>query len=89
LVKSAAIYLQAWLHHKTRSNQDALAIAEYANKHFTRGSLRPDDALSRAHERCMAAEMHAGFEHLPRQMPMNRRATGRSVTVNNSLKGDI
>lgn len=50
---------------------ESLAIAEWAAE--TAPSLWPRDGLARALARSVAAEMHAGFAALRRDMPMNIR----------------
>ncbi len=63
------------LKHGERVVWDSLAIVEYL------AEIRPDAALwpaaqsARGHARSIAAEMHAGFQALRAQMPMNLRKT--------------
>lgn len=52
---------------------DSLAIAEYLAERHPESGHWPEDAAARAHARCLAAEMHAGFGALRREMPMNLR----------------
>lgn len=66
---------------------DSLAIAEYIAERTT--GLWPGDAKARAHARAISAEMHSGFMALRANMPMNARATGRSVPVTNDIQQDI
>ncbi|MFN2167216.1 MAG: glutathione S-transferase family protein [Anaerolineae bacterium] len=68
---------------------DSLAIGEYVNEVFADGGLWPADRSARALGRSMAAEMHSGFEHLRGRMPMNIRATGRTVPLTEPLRLDI
>ncbi len=68
---------------------DSLAICEYLAEQFPASELWPVDAGERARARSVAAEMHAGFAALRSQMPMNCRASGRQVPVDNSLRQDI
>jgi glutathione S-transferase len=77
------------LHHDGLVVWDSLAIAEYANETFAGGALWPADAAARAQARAASAEMHAGFPALRAQMPMNCRATGRSVPATAELRVDI
>jgi glutathione S-transferase len=50
---------------------ESLAILEYLAEKFPAASLWPRDAAARGHARAIAAEMHAGFVPLRRQLPMN------------------
>jgi glutathione S-transferase len=49
---------------------DSLAICEYVNERWLDGRGWPADPDIRAHARAAAAEMHAGFAALRRQLPM-------------------
>lgn len=62
------------LHDGETTVWDSLAIAEYVAEHFPEATLWPEDAVARARARAITAEMHAGFEHLRRELPMNCRA---------------
>jgi len=77
------------LHHDGSLVWDSLSICEYVNEAFTAGRLWPDDLLQRAEARSISAEMHAGFELLRERMPMNCRARGRKVAVDNALAAEI
>ncbi len=48
-----------------------MAILEYLAEKFPAAALWPGDSAARAHARAIAAEMHAGFTPLRRQLPMN------------------
>ena len=50
---------------------ESLAILEYLSEKFPATGLWPCDAAARGHARAIAAEMHAGFQPLRRQLPMN------------------
>src|SRR5262249_39101368 len=50
---------------------ESLAILEYLAEKFPAAGLWPRNAAARGHARAFAAEMHAGFQPLRRQMPMN------------------
>ena len=52
---------------------ESLAILEYLAEKFPEASLWPRDAQARAHARAISAEMHAGFQALRRELPMNMR----------------
>jgi len=61
------------LHHGERVIWDSLAIVEYLAEQRPGAGLWPAEPGARAHARSIAAEMHAGFAPLRRQMPMNLR----------------
>jgi glutathione S-transferase len=50
---------------------ESLAILEYLAEHFPQAGLWPHEASARAHARAIAAEMHAGFQPLRKNCPMN------------------
>ena len=50
---------------------ESLAILEYLAEKFPAAGLWPREPAARAHARAVAAEMHAGFQALRRQLPMN------------------
>jgi glutathione S-transferase len=50
---------------------ESLAILEYLAEKFPAAGLWPAQAGARAHARAVASEMHAGFQPLRRQLPMN------------------
>ena len=50
---------------------ETLAILEYLAEKFPAAHLWPTDASARSHARVVAAEMHAGFQALRRNCPMN------------------
>ena len=52
---------------------ESLAILEYLAEKFPAATLWPVDLMARAHARAVAAEMHAGFQALRRDLPMNVR----------------
>ena len=53
---------------------DSLAITEYLAERFPAAGLWPAEPGARAHARAVAAEMHASFQALRQNMPMNVRA---------------
>ncbi len=61
---------------------DSLAICEWLAEERPQAQLWPADRGQRALARCAAAEMHAGFGALRRDLPMNirRRAPPRSLS---------
>ncbi|MEQ9608183.1 MAG: glutathione S-transferase family protein [Kiloniellaceae bacterium] len=50
---------------------DSLAIAEYLAETYPAQGLWPSDPAARRLARCVAAEMHAGFQALRRALPMD------------------
>jgi len=68
---------------------DSLAICEYINERFAGGLLWPEDSVSRALGRSMAAEMHSGFTELRKKLPMNCRAHNRVVEMDSALQADL
>ena len=50
---------------------ESLAILEYLAEKFSDAKLWPDDAPARGHARIVATEMHAGFQALRKNCPMN------------------
>lgn len=52
---------------------DSLAICEYLHERYPDKALWPRDTKQRAHARSISAEMHAGFNALRNNMPMNCR----------------
>jgi glutathione S-transferase len=61
--------LVPYIEHDGAKIWESLAIAEYCAE--LAPALWPAERLARAHARCIAAEMHAGFTPLRRAMPMN------------------
>ncbi len=52
---------------------ESLAILEYLAEKFPAAALWPREPQARAHARAIASEMHAGFQALRRDLPMNIR----------------
>lgn len=50
---------------------ESLAVLEYLAEKFPHAKLWPADTQARAHARAIAAEMHAGFQALRSECPMN------------------
>ena len=68
---------------------DSLAICEYANERFAKGTLWPADTYSRGLGRSMVSEMHGGLTELRNKLPMNCRASERIVELAPALQADI
>ncbi|MEM6669035.1 MAG: glutathione S-transferase family protein [Pseudomonadota bacterium] len=61
---------------------DSLAIVEFLAERHPKAGHWPEDAAARAAARCLAADMHSGYQALRSNMPMNlkRDYPGRGVT---------
>jgi glutathione S-transferase len=60
---------------------ESLAILDYLSERFPTANLWPQPQAARGHAQSIAAEMHAGFSALRRQLPMNvcRRVIPRAL----------
>lgn len=68
---------------------ESLAVAEeLASRHPEAGHW-PADPRARAVARSLAAEMHAGFQALRGQCPMNLRVSYRETPVDEALRADL
>jgi glutathione S-transferase len=67
---------------------DSLAIAEFLHERRPEAGLWPRDPAARARARSVCAEMHAGFDALRTQMPMDMRGR-HSVPSTPELAADI
>lgn len=52
---------------------ESLAICEYLAERFPKANLWPSDSKARAYARSISNEMHAGFQALRKNLPMNIR----------------
>jgi glutathione S-transferase len=69
---------------------ESLAICEYLAETMPQAGLWPDDPAVRALARAMAAEMHAGFAPLRRELPMNiRRRCPAAVPLSPKVERDV
>lgn len=68
---------------------DSLAICEYLAETFPSSGWFPEAKAARATARSICAEMHAGFQSLRNQMPMNCRAYWPSHPITSEVQGDI
>ena len=66
---------------------ESLAILEYLAEKFP--GLWPAQEIARAHARAIAAEMHAGFLPLRRQLPMNIRRPVKERTLDDAAASDV
>lgn len=67
---------------------DTLAIIEYLAE-LHPGRVWPQPAIERARARSLAAEMHAGFDDLRRELPMDVRARKPGRTMSEGAARDI
>jgi glutathione S-transferase len=68
---------------------ESLAILEYLAEKFPEAGLWPRDARARAHARAICSEMHAGFQPLRRQFPMNMRRPVKAHELNADAASDV
>ncbi|KAB7623669.1 glutathione S-transferase family protein [Alkalilimnicola sp. S0819] len=68
---------------------DSLAICEYLAERFPEKQLWPEDKGERAAARALAAEMHAGFPALRRELPMNCRLHMGHYPISEDVEADI
>lgn len=68
---------------------DSLAVVEYLAERYPSARLWPAAAEARATARAASAEMHAGFQALRSQHPMNVRAAKPSHIRSAELEADI
>ena len=68
---------------------DSLAIAEYVADLFPQARLWPEDPNARAVARGVSAEMHAGFQALRQNMPMNLRGAFPGKGLSPSVQEDV
>ncbi len=67
---------------------DSLAICEYVSEAYLQGKGWPTDTKARAQARAICAEMHAGFNALRGEMPMNCRMS-KPLNISDAAKADI
>jgi glutathione S-transferase len=68
---------------------ESLAIAEELASRHPEAGLWPEDPRARAVARSLAAEMHAGFQFLRSQCPMNLRVSYEEWPLTPGLGGDL
>jgi glutathione S-transferase len=68
---------------------DSLAICEYVAERHPEAQLWPSDALARARARSLAAQMHSGFGHLRKALPMNIEAHLPGIAIPAEALQDI
>lgn len=67
---------------------ESLAILEYLAEKFPDAGLWPAQEHARAHARAVAAEMHAGFLPLRRDLPMNVRRPVKPRPLDDGARAD-
>jgi len=73
----------------TETIWDSLAILETLADRLPQAHLWPEDPEARGHGRAIAAEMHAGFTALRRDMPMDCIHHRPGDGMNDAVAGDI
>lgn len=68
---------------------DSLAICEYVGEVLAGEPAWPEAVEARAMARSVACEMHAGFDALRRELPMNCRALDRRVSLSDDAHADV
>jgi glutathione S-transferase len=68
---------------------DSLAIVEYLAERYPNAGLWPTDPAARAAARCISAEMHAGFQALRNDMPMDLVSRFPMPDVSETLANNI
>lgn len=77
------------LKHKGTVVWESLAISEFLAESYPAARLWPADARARAFARAVSAEMHAGFEALRNNMPMDMRADRSGQGMAEGVAADI
>ena len=68
---------------------ESIAICEYIAERLPKAHLWPEDAAARALARSVSAEMHAGFQALRQNMPMNIRFKSQSKNIPAAVEDDV
>jgi len=77
------------LRHAEHVIWDSLSIAEFLHETYPEKNLWPRNSAARILARTISCEMHSGFYSLREKMPMNCRANGRKVKMDDDLQSDI
>ncbi|MBL8590922.1 MAG: glutathione S-transferase family protein [Methylobacteriaceae bacterium] len=67
---------------------DSLAMLEYVAEKYPKKAIWPKTRAARAMARSLCAEMHAGFQSLRRECPMNLRRPVRAIALSDEAKAD-
>ena len=68
---------------------ESLAIMEYVAEKYPEKAIWPKSKAARAHARALSSEMHAGFQALRQQCPMNFRRPVRRIDFSPETLADI
>lgn len=68
---------------------DSLAICEYLAERFPDARLWPQDVYTRTAGRAAAAEMHAGFQALRNECPMDLLAEPQATALSEAVQADV
>ncbi len=68
---------------------ESLAILEHLAERFPKAGLWPSEPAARAHARSIAAEMHAGFQPLRSQCPMNLWRPVERLALTPEVKANV
>jgi glutathione S-transferase len=68
---------------------ESLAIMEYVAEKYPQKAIWPKAKAARAHARAISSEMHAGFQALRQQCPMNFRRPVRRLAFTPETLADI
>ena len=68
---------------------ESLAIIEYVAEIHPEKAIWPRGKAARAPARALSAEMHAGFQALRQQCPMNFVRPVRTIALTEAVEGDV
>lgn len=68
---------------------ESLSILEYLHDKFPDKGFWPSDSKQRAIARCIANEMHGGFNGIRNECPMNMRREVRAIEVSDAVQKDV
>jgi glutathione S-transferase len=77
------------LHHGDVVVWESLAIAEYLAERFPQAGLWPAEPAARALARAISSEIHAGFNAMRRELPMNVRLVRAKDDIEPEARDDI
>ena len=68
---------------------DSLAIIEYVAELFPQAGAWPGERVARARARSLCCEMHAGFQGVRNEIPMNLRARKRTPSLSPETSNEL
>ena len=77
------------LHHGDIVVWESLAIGEYLAERFPEAGLWPTDPTARALARAISSEIHAGFNAMRHELPMNVRLVRAKDNIEPAARDDI